>query len=83
MLNDSSFWDFVLKAKFIVSVSSYFHCIRGRIWHQSRTLFLGSFVVRALLPLMVTVYTCFTLACICNTGPTFNEVFDEPIEKDF
>ena len=32
---------------------------------------------------MVTVYTCFTLACMYNTGPTFNVALDEPIEMDF
>lgn len=31
---------------------------------------------------MVTVYTCITLACMYNTGPTFNVVFNEPIEMD-
>ena len=32
---------------------------------------------------MVTVYTCFTLAYMYNTGPTFNVALDEPIEMDF
>ena len=31
---------------------------------------------------MVTIYTCITLACMYNIGPTFNVVFDEPIEMD-